>query len=163
MKRLFLSLIAISILSLLLFGIHKINSQWKKSQVYSGVEELVNQLPTLETIDTLDVTYQEFSQSEYGLTCYYSRAYVTLGTQQPSSEVLEAYLEKLYVQGWHPEGNQYANTKTLIRYDNDRLVISLTKPAIVLQNQTNYAKLKQSYKAIIFIRIDYMVPSRQEC
>ncbi len=155
MKRLILSLIAVSLLSLLLFGVQQINFQWKKSQVHTGVEELISQLPTLETIDTLDVTYQEFSQSEYGLTCHYGRAYVILGTQQPLSEVLEAYLEKLYVQGWHPEGHQYANTKILIRYDNDRLVISLTEPTIVIQDQTNYAKLKRVYKGTIFI-IQYL-------
>lgn len=163
MKRLILSLIAISLLSLLLLGIQKINSQWKKSQVHTGLEKLVNRLPTLETIDTVEVTYQKFSQSENGFTCYYGRAYVILGTQQPLSEVLDAYLKELYAQGWYPEGYQYANTKTLIRYDNDRLVISLTEPAIVMQNQTNYVKLKQSYKELIFIRIDYMVPSRQKC
>ncbi len=163
MKRLILSLIAISLLSLSLFGVLQINSQWKKSQVHTGLEKLVNQLPTLETIDTPEVTYQEFSKSEYGLTCYYGRAYVILGTQQPLSEVLEAYLEELYVQGWHPEGYQYANTKILIRDDNDRLVISLTEPTIAIQDQTNYAKLKRVYKGIIFIRIDYMLPGRQEC
>jgi len=163
MKRLILSLIAVSLLLLLLFGVQQINSQWQKSQVHTGSEKLVNQLPTLETIDTVEVTYQEFSHSENGITCYYGRAYVILGTQQPLPDVLEAYLEELYAQDWRPEGNQYANTKTLIHYDNDRLVISLTEPEIVTQNQTNYAKLKQSYKEIIFIRIDYMVPSRQEC
>ncbi len=144
------------------FGIQYANRYRRQQEVKSGLEKLIDQLPEAENFDVVNIVRQEFSSSAYGITCYYARAYVIVGTPLSEVEALDSYTEKLHLQGWLPEGKQYETAKVVHRGVHDRVVVSSVKPDLI-DNAIDYTQLKGTYRSVIFIGLDYMFPSRDAC
>ena len=127
------------------------------------LELAIDQLPKLEGFETIKINQEAFSHTEYGLTCYYARASIAIGSSLPASDALEQYVEALQSQGWTPIGKQYQQTKTLVLGSNSLIEVYLGEPGIELKDDIDLEKLKQSYQGILFMRLDYMLPNSTEC
>jgi len=114
---------------------------------------------------SVKIVYQEFhsDENEDGPICYYARAFVIVGTLLPETQALDTYTEKTQSLGWTPEGRQYEISRILIRGVNDRIVIGSGEPGVDIKDALDYDKLRETYRSIIFVRLDYMLPSRDEC
>ncbi len=135
----------------------------KLDNVRAGVEASVAQLPRLKEFDTIKVVYQNFSFSAGGLTCYYGRAYVILGSSLSEKEALDAYFEALQLSGWVPRDAQYNTSRVLTRGAYELVEIRSGPPGVDIAKAVDYAQLRSVYESIIFVRVDLMLPSREEC
>lgn len=139
------------------------NSDSELRKVSDGLETLLDELPQVDGFDTIKTVQQEFSHTEYNLTCYYARANVALGAPISAPEALDSYTGALAAQGWVLEKNQHQSTRVLSKGSNALIVINLGEPGVELKNEVDIEKLGQIYKGLIFIRLDYMLPPRAEC
>ena len=128
-----------------------------------SLELAIDRLPKLEGFETIKINQEAFSHTEYGLTCYYARANIALGSSLPASDALEQYVEALQSQGWTPIGKQYQQTKTLVLGSNSLIEVYLGEPGIELKDDIDLEKLNQIYQSILFISLDYMLPNSTEC
>ena len=132
-------------------------------EVKVDLELAIDQVPKLEGFETIKINQEAFSHTEYGLTCYYARASIAIGSSLPASDALEQYVEALQSQGWTPIGKQYQQTKTLVLGSNSLIEVYLGEPGIELKDDIDLKKLEQSYQGILFMRLDYMLPNSTEC
>lgn len=163
MKYLLWFLGIVVLLCLLVFGVQLTNHYMKQREARIGLDALVTQLPELRDFEKVKVVYREFSNTEYGVTCYYARAFIITGTRLSESESLDVYTAKLESLGWMPREKQYETSRVLYYEMNDRIVVRSGEPGVDIKDALDYAQLRKDYQSVIFIRIDYMVPNREEC
>jgi hypothetical protein len=128
-----------------------------------GMEQAVEQLPQLDSFETIKINQRVFSHTAYGLTCNYARASIAVGSSLPAPDALDQYVEALQAQGWTLTGTQYQQTKSLVVGSNSLVVIHFGYPAIELKDEIDLDELNQTYQSILYIRVDYMLPTRDEC
>ena len=78
-----------------------------------GAQAAINQLPALEHFTLVAVQDTSFRGREG--SCYYGRKWFLLGTSLPAREALHQYTSALHAQGWTAEGEQYPQSRGLIR------------------------------------------------
>ena len=135
----------------------------QRREARAGLDAAVTQLPKPAGFDTIKVVYREFRSTEYERKCFYARAYVIIGSSLPEVEALDVYVEKLEALGWVPREKQYKTTRVLRRGTHERIVIELGQPGVDIKDAVDYAQLRNTYPTIIFVRVDFMLPSRDEC
>lgn len=137
----------------------------KQNEAKSGLDALLTQLPKVDNFETIKVEYFEFSDSAYGKTCYYARAYVFLGTSLPLPKALDTYEERLESLGWMLDSRpyeQYETARVLFHGDHDLLVVESGRPGSVMDAE-ELAALRVRYPSVIFVSLDYMMPQRDGC
>jgi hypothetical protein len=137
----------------------------KQSEAKAGLDNLIKSLPQFKGLDVVKTVSLEFSNIEHGNgpPCYYARGYIIVGSALPGTEALEAYAQSLRLLGWTPKGTLYETSNVLVYEKNARLEIYSGEPGVDIQDAADYARLKQMYTSVIFIRLDYMLPSADEC
>jgi hypothetical protein len=163
MKRLFVLLGIVVLLGLIAIGIQQIEHFQKQREARDGLDASIAQLPTLAGFTTIKVVPLEFSHTAYGKTCYYARGYVIAGSSFSETEALDTYTEKIRSLGWMPEGMQAETSRVLMHAANERMEIYSGKPGVDIDGAMDYDQLRQTYRSLIFVSLDYMIPSRDEC
>jgi len=135
----------------------------KMEEARAGVEASVAQLPVLSEFDTVKVVYQTFCYSAYGLTCYYGRAYIIMGSSLPEDEALDMYAGALMLSGWMPSGIQYDTARELERGEHELVVIRSGQPSVDIAGAVDYLQLRSAYESVIFVELDFMLPNRESC
>jgi hypothetical protein len=129
----------------------------------AGLDASVAQLPELREFDTVEVVHREFSHSGPRTTCYYARAYAIIGTSLPAEQALDVYVEELQSLGWEFDGRQYKTERGLKRGVYELVVVRSGEPGVDVKDAVDYAQLRAVYPTIIFVRLDFMLPSRDKC
>lgn len=129
----------------------------------AGLDASVAQLPELREFDTVEVVYRESSLSGPMTTCYYATAHVIIGTSLPAEKALDVYVEELQSLGWEFDGKQYNTARALRRGVYELVVVRSGEPGIDVEDAVDYAQLRNIYPAIIFVTLDFMLPSRNKC
>ena len=137
-------------------------------QAKAGLDKAVAELPQYEQLDLVHSAELRWPHTEYRETCAYARAYFVFGTQLPVSDVLDMYTRELQTLGWvletSPRERSYmASTRSFIRGDHELLVIETGRPGFAIEQDINYEKLRNIYASLPTIRIDYILPQREEC
>ncbi len=132
------------------------------TQAKSGLDSLIAEMPSPKNFETMRVEYFQFSDSAYGKTCYYARAVLIVGSSLQLPQAIDAYTESYQSSGWLLDGTQYESARSLIRGDNASLVIESAKPGTVMKSE-EIVKLQTSFKSVIYVWIEYMVPRREGC
>jgi hypothetical protein len=140
-----------------------INSLLTYQKARSGLENLITQLPQSEEFNVIETIRQDFSFTVEEKTCYYARANLIIGTSMPETEALDIYEQSLKTLNWVPRGQQYKTSRILYYGNNDKLVVTSGEPGVEVKHAVNYEQLRKTYKGIIFVSIDYMLPNREEC
>lgn len=165
--RRFLKPIGVPILVLFLLALTNCTLLEKRAQqrkARQGLESLVAQdLPNLDQFELVKTVSLDFSMTAYGMTCYYARDYLIMGTSLPESEALEHYVEGLLPLSWTKEGEQYLTSKILIHGQNARIVVSHGEPGVDVDDAVDFERLSDIYQSILFVRVDYMLPARDGC
>lgn len=129
----------------------------------AGLDASVAQLPELGDFDTIEVIYYETSLSGPRTTCYYATAYLIIGTSLPEEKALDVYVEELKSLSWTPREKQYDTTRILMHGTYELVVIRSGEPGVDVKDAVDYAQLRAKYPTIIFVRLDFMLPSRDKC
>ncbi len=131
-----------------------------------GVGQIVNQLPRspdFELIKIVQIKMDPVYDTEIGEPCYYGRAYAIFGSSLSEAEALEAYSGKLEASGWQPEGKQHETGRKLVRGSNELAEVYYGNPGVDIERALDYTKVRQTYRSLLFVLVDYMVPHRQGC
>jgi hypothetical protein len=144
-----------------------------KREVDKAIAELP-QTQSVELIKTIESQwvsgYHEFFGwiKEAENPCYYARTYVIFGTQLPIEAVIAMYTEPLQKLGWlvddePPQLLQYKSSRLFTRNEHERLEVTILAEGTDIASSIGYEHLKEQYVTIFNIRIDYMLPSRDQC
>lgn len=119
-------------------------------------------------MDPINTTLLQWLAVEGGYACSYTRAYVILGTQRPATEVLDAYSEQLPRLGWVLRTESYhlelmPVLRIFIRGRHERLVIEPLGEGTEVADSVDHEALKRTYATLLVVRIDYMLPQRDNC
>jgi hypothetical protein len=154
---------SVLLLSLITACTNPINSSLDYQKARSGLENLMRQLPQSEKFNVIKTIKQEFSHTGGEKTCYYARAHLIIGTSMPETESLDIYEQSLKTLNWVPREQQYKTSRVLYYGNNDRMVVTSGEPGVDVKDLVDYEQLRKTYKSIIFVSIDYMLPNREEC
>jgi hypothetical protein len=138
-------------------------AQPQRREARAGLDAAVAQLPEPAGFDVIKVVYREFRSTEYERKCFYATAYVIIGSSLPELEALDVYAEDLQPLGWAPRDEQYNTTRVLRRGTYERIVIELGEPGVDIRDAVDYVQLRATSPTVIFVRLDFMLPSRDEC
>ena len=161
---LWLTAIAV-LLCVLVLLVQQVGHLQRQREARAGLDVVIAELPKPAGFDMIKIVYQEFYDDEHGSgpVCYYARAYIITGSSMSESDALATYAQSLQLQGWALEGEQYKTERGLIRGANERVVAHSGDPGVDIEDALDYAKLKEVYRSLIFVRVDYMIPSRDQC
>ncbi|WP_420632071.1 hypothetical protein [Candidatus Leptofilum sp.] len=154
MKKLSLISIGLGLIAIWLF--------WPKTrqfQARSLLDQAVEQnLPKVNDSEVVGILPEEFG-SPVGRTCFYARDYFVLGFSSLSTEAaMEEYEKQLRMLEWQKRGSVYiygANLKLE--------VIAFDVPVINYHKIVDYEELRNTYKGVLTIRLDYVLPDRATC
>lgn len=163
MKRLFIVLVIVVLVGLVAVGTQQSERFQNQREAREGLDASITQLPTLEGFTTIKVVPLEFSHTAYEKTCYYARGYVIVGSSFSETKALEIYTDAIHSLGWTSEGMQSETSKVLMHAANERMEIYSGKPGVDIEGAMNYEQIRQVHQSVIFVRLDYMVPSRSDC
>ena len=135
----------------------------EQREANNGLDASVAQLPELRDFDVVKVVYQESSQSAYETICYYATAHVIIGSPLAESEAMDIYVEKLQSLGWGSGERQYETTRALTHGMHERIVVRTGEPGVDVKDAVDYVQLGKTYPTIIFVRLVFIMPSRDEC
>ena len=134
----------------------------KQQEARAGLDTLITQLPELADFDAVKIVRFEFSDTAYGKTCYYARSYVILGSSLSEAEALTIYARRLQTLGWVPRDEPY-DTSVLYGGLSALAIVTSGEPGADIKDALDYNQLRRIYRSVIFVRLDYMLPSRKEC
>jgi hypothetical protein len=165
MKRWLLILVIPALLLLTVSCTQYADHLQQQSAAKAGLDKLIKNLPQFKGFEKVKTVSLEFSNIEHGKgsSCYYARGYIVVGSVLPETEALEAYTQNLRSLGWTPKGTQYKTSSVLVYEKNARVEIYSGEPGVDIQDAVDYTQLRQIYSSLIFIRLDYMLPSADEC
>jgi hypothetical protein len=139
--------------------------QLKSREARNGLDPVVSQVRQFQDFDVVTVKYYDVYDDEHGqgAVCYYARAYLLIGTSLSLPEALDVYAQHLQSLGWTLEGRQYETAKGLVRGVNERAVVESGEPGPELQNAADLDQLRKTYRNLIFLNIDYVLPAVTGC
>jgi len=150
----------------ILIGCGPTISQEQQLKARSGLDLAVAQIPEMEGFTNLKVVYQEFYDSEHGngKVCYYARAFFVIGSSFSKTEAPLAYAQRFQSLGlgWIAREDPFEPT-VMFRGDNEVAIVTSNKPDYVVHDAVDYTRMEKIYVSIIFLRLEYQLPSRAEC
>jgi hypothetical protein len=132
------------------------------------VDQAITELPPIPQVDLLKTLAYQWSKAGGGYVCFYARAYLVIGTQRPAVAVLDDYTAQLPQLDWVLETELQhrrvmLTARHFIRGRHERLVIEPLGIGTEAANSVDHEALKRTYETLQTIRVDYMLPSRNEC
>jgi len=74
-------------------------------------------------------------------------------------------METSYLQllGWTPRAKQYPTSRVMYLGENTLLAATTNEPEAELRDSVEYAQMREDYQTVILLRLEFMLPSRDEC
>jgi hypothetical protein len=168
MRKLKLALVIVvsllCVLGVIALGIPFLRDQLKLRRAQVGFNEAMAKLPDMNEFETVTIISGTSSMTAYGETCYYSGAYIVLGTSLPEEKALKTYVDALQSQGWKlKEGPQYDWEKCLIRGEHEEACISIGGAGWAIESNEEYQEAKDKYPTFIFVSLRFILPQREGC
>ena len=135
----------------------------RQQAVRAEAQKVAEHLPQVEGFDVVTKLDTAFASDETGRSCYVGRAWVVFGTHMPVQQALNRYAGVLQAGGFQLETDQLDLSRGMTRGLHERIVIGAFGPVETFRNNPEYAAAEQKYQTVITVRIDYIVPSRDEC
>lgn len=158
MKR-FLVLTSLGVVALGLIVIWLFWPSIRQFQARYSLNRVAEQhLPQVNNSEMVGILSEEFG-APVGNKCFFARDYLVLAFSALSTEVaMEEYKKQLVILGWKKGVAlyQYGDNLNLDISANDVPIISLAKTV-------DYEMLRNTYKGVLTIRIDYILPDRSTC
>lgn len=150
---------------LALAGCNVLNERAQQREARAGLEIIVGtMLPESDQFDLVETVSFDDSGSESGMvTCYYAVDYLIIGAPVPETEALNSYAADLHLLGWEPRSRQYPTSRVFRYGDNARAVATIGNPGASIRDAVDYAQVRTLYQSIIFVRLDFILPSREAC
>jgi hypothetical protein len=163
-----LSLMQQVVVALLVCGLLTACQSPELLEAKARVDQAIAELPPIPQVDPIKTLAYQWSEAGGGYVCFYGRAYLIIGTQRPAVDVLNDYTEKLSQLDWVLETELQhrqvmLTARHFIRGHHERLVIEPLGEGTEVANSVDHEALKRTYAILHTIRIDYMLPSRDEC
>ncbi len=150
--------------SAFLWGFATLKSKSLQREARQSLEQVVaNELPTLDGFDTIEVASFDSSDTVYGGTCYYAGDFLILGGSLAEAKALDRYAAKLESSGWIPRERQYPTSKVFMYRDHVQMNVRTGDLDPGLRDYVDYVQLRKTYPSIIFLRISFMLPNREDC
>ena len=124
-------------------------------------DKAIAEISALPEADYIQTFKSDWSNAEEGGSCYYARGYLVFATQLSIEEVRKAYRPLLQEQGWKNEDQ--ANMGLFVRGEHERANIAPVAQGTSISREIGLEQLRQEYKTVFSIRIDYMLPKREQC
>ncbi len=136
----------------------------RQREARSGLDTIVIQIPPIADFTTNKIVYREFYDDEHGSehVCYYARAFFVIGSSLPAENLPEIFSGRLQALGLGWKMRDYDNT-ILYRGKNERAVVFSVEPDDAIKDAVDYVQLRKVYSSIIFLQLEYILPSRDEC
>lgn len=128
----------------------------------NGLEAVKAKLTTPGSFELITTVSTDFPGVNLG-TCYYARDYLIMGTTLTETQALDMYENHLRSVGWLPGERQYLNTRVFYSGDNVFLVVTTIGPGDDTRDAVDYERLKQEYESVVFVRLEFQLPSTSEC
>ena len=152
------------LVSAVLWSLAAQKSKSLQREARQGLDRIVaNELPTLNGFDTIEVASFDSSDTVYGETCYYAGDFLILGGSLAEAEALDRYAAKLESSGWIPRTRQYPTSKVFMYRDHVQMNVRTGDLDPGLRDYVDYKQLGKTYSSILFIRISFMLPTREDC
>ena len=154
MKKLILISLGIGLVAIWLFW-----PNIRQFQARNLLNQAVEQnLPQFNESVVVGIKPEEFG-SPVGRTCFHARDYFVFGFSSLSTEAaLEEYEKQLRMLGWQKRGSVYIHGANL------KLSVSANDvPIIDINKIVDYESLRNAYKGVLTIGIDYILPDRATC
>ena len=137
----------------------------QQQRARKGLDADLAQLPILDGFIVIKTLVAESFDNEHtgNDVCYYAVGSVVAGTTLAETAALDAYSQRLQTLGWVPSLPKEDTSRYLTRDLNERIVIYSYAPSLDIQDAVGYAQLKQQYKSIIIIEVDYILPNQGRC
>jgi len=132
-------------------------------QARIGLDTALSQMPNLPEFVTVDTIAFQFSRTEHEQTCYYARGYLVLGASLQAAQALDLYVESLRLSGWDLDTRQYETSRLLSRGNNEWMEVRFGEPGVDIEAQIDYEQIQRTYNSVIFVRLDYVLPSVGNC
>lgn len=149
------------ILFLLIGGFNALE-RYRLSQARSGLEATKAELTVPTDFELITTVSTDFSGVDLG-TCYYGRDYLIMGTPLPEIQALDKFENHLRSSEWLPGDRQYSDTRTFYYGENALLVATTIGPGDDTRGAVDYERLRQEYESILFVRVEFQLPSRSRC
>lgn len=139
--------------------------QLKLREARQGLDPAVAQVRQFPDFDVITVKYYENYDDEHGPgpTCYYSRAYLLVGTSLPLPDALDQYARQFQSLEWRFQGRQYQDSRKLVRGASERAVFDTNGPGPELKDAADYGELRRTYRSLIYVNIDHILPAVASC
>ena len=133
------------------------------SQVGSQAQQVQQTLPLPPSFTIIKTKILTFDFTARGATCYYGRAYQIMGSELTAAQAIEIYTSFLRKTDWAIEGVQDAASPVLMQGNHTRLNLYSGDPGVDVEDVVNYEQIQATHVTIVTVRIDYMLPQRDEC
>ena len=127
------------------------------------VQDIVQHLPQILGFDFITQQATSFASDETGHVCTYGRTWVVLGTHTAAQEALEHYAGALQSLDFHLESHQLELSRHLTRGVHERVVVGAFGPVEIFRNNRDYMAAVEKYQTVMTVRVDYILPNRDEC
>jgi hypothetical protein len=138
----------------------------KTNQAIAGAHATLDQLPHVDGVELAAVRDSSFFSEEGGRYCSFGRLWILFGTSLPAPEAFDRYVQELQSSGWRREGRDYEKSRGFGRDAHAYLNISYNDAPNEPWDwgkHPDYLTARNSYSSILFVSIDYVIPSRREC
>lgn len=132
-------------------------------QARVSLDTALTQMPSIREFVTIDTMAFQYSRTEGDQTCYYARGYIMLGSSLQTEQALDLYVENLRLSGWELSPRQYDISRLLWRGSNERIEVWFGEPGVDIENHIDYEQAQQDHISVIFVRLDYVLPTVENC
>lgn len=130
----------------------------------AGLDAALAELPQSSEFQIYRVVYSKVLDIEgRGSECYYGRGYAVIGSSLLEREAIISYFQMVQSSGWISEGEQYNVSKLLKRGLNERMELYVGDPDVDIKDAVKSVQLRNGHQSLVYVRVDYMLPSRDQC
>jgi hypothetical protein len=94
--------------------------------------------------------------------CYYDQAIVAVGSSLPEDDALASYVRELEAKGWLIQRSS-GGYRELVRGEHESMGIHIGVPSRMLESDPDFRRRRGDFRSLVYLIIDYYLPSRAEC
>jgi hypothetical protein len=163
LKSLGIALVLLCLGLTLVIGYGALNRMMKQQDTRRSLTDIAAiKLPKSQDFEVSKISSFDFSATESGGSCHYSRDFFAIGTSLPELLALDTYVNYLQLLGWTPRERQYPTSRVMYFEENTLLAATTNEQVAELRDSVEFAQMREDYHTVI-LRLEFMLPSRDEC
>ena len=136
---------------------------YRLNQARRGLELIEAGLPLPTDFRLIKTVPYDNSISAYGETCYYATDHLIMGASLPEMQALDTYESSLRSDGWLAGEIQYPRSRAFYLGENAVAVITTIGPGDDTRDAVDYERLREQFESVVFVRLEFQLPSTSEC